>query len=567
MDAVTTRRPRRTRILTALLSLTLLLSGCGGPAPDAGVEDPRPQEERTAEDAPPMETDAARPVVGLTRYQEIRYDDDLGPLDRLDLELPGLSPESRVLYPALAEAMDRAREDDLSASRESYEGRGETIGELLSSGEEEHAYFPWYETTASYVRRADERAVSVLYLWTWYMGGAHGDYGYGARNWDARTGEEIALEDLLSEDGRERFNERVAEELDAAYPDLAPGSMVLDRSLDEYTFTLGPDGVTLWFSPYEIASFADGALSVQLWYGRDAGLFDGAYDASDSAWGVETDLSVPLYWSPDGGETVHTVELWGDGSPDGDWIEEIGIEFDGPVDQLRWEERFGEGTAPGERKVLREKTDAYRIHPCWCHTDEGDGLVIALELVPDADEILLYDLESGSALDPMELTGPRGFWWPEPPEDAEDRSGRDWYRTALTDPNDLPLSTRFYLFGTWDAGGPYVFSPDGLVPQRPYLDIYGHQVLTLKQNLTVHPVSGDDPSHVYEEDVTVPAGTRIRPSATDGEATVIFTVEDPVEGQDSGWSFALTRDEADGWPYTVDGVPEDELFDGILYAG
>ena len=62
------------------------------------------------------------------------------------------------------------------------------------------------------------------------------------------------------------------------------------------------------------------------------------------------------------------------------------------------------------------------------------------------------------------------------------------------------------------------------------------------------------------EDV-IPAGTAFVITASDKTSVVWFQTEDGREG-----FFPIAPDEARGWGSTVDGVPEDELFEMVPYA-
>ena len=201
--------------------------------------------------------------------------------------------------------------------------------------------------------------------------------------------------------------------------------------------------------------------------------------------------------------------------------------------------------------------------------------MVLVSIENDAERVLLYDLETLSAMEPQELTGPSGFWYPEPPEDVEnwtDWANYHYYSTVLTDPLDMPLETRYYLLGTWSAGGSYCLMPDGVELNGEYLDVHGRHILTLKQNLTVYPVSGDNLFYTYDDEVTIPEGTSVRIIATNGIREIFFLVDSPVDGlppevDETGWYFALTVDDPETWPRTFDGIAEMDLFDGILYAG
>ncbi|HOS18642.1 MAG TPA: hypothetical protein PK438_05085 [Clostridia bacterium] len=62
---------------------------------------------------------------------------------------------------------------------------------------------------------------------------------------------------------------------------------------------------------------------------------------------------------------------------------------------------------------------------------------------------------------------------------------------------------------------------------------------------------------------TLPVGTRLVPLDTDGETYMHFITEDGTTG-----TILLARNsDPDTWGFTIDGVPEDELFSNLPYAG
>ena len=91
-----------------------------------------------------------------------------------------------------------------------------------------------------------------------------------------------------------------------------------------------------------------------------------------------------------------------------------------------------------------------------------------------------------------------------------------------------------------------------------FLEHYGADALTLKQDLAVIAV---EPNNKYGKgtEVTLKAGTRVTGYYTDNETYV--EIKDP-DG-DNYWVGGQFAE----WPLTVGGIPMDDLFDGIMYAG
>ena len=563
----------RAGLLAALLALSLL-AGCGGtPAGNVSKSAPDAAPEVTTEPEIEEIPVAFRPALGLTTDVDYHYDDDLSAVvNRMETQLPGADAETRENYPELAAALDRFRENAVSIAREGFEERESMLSEIMEDG---GGNYELYGDMRTLIRRADAQAVSVVNAWTEYAGGVHESYGYAVSNFDTSTGAEITLESLLTPEGAITLNSRLEEELDAVYPDLAPGYMVADYLTDDYTFSLEPDGVTFWFNPYEIASFADGLLTVKLYFDRDADILNDTYKGADESWFVELGDSVPYRYAASDG-SFHTAEAWAVRNPEyPDWFDGFGLEFDGPTDSDRWIGRPSELPleetlrASEGRNIVLNNTGFFSFEVYYAHIPAGDYAVINLSMEDDSREIIVYRAD-GTLVQTMDMTGPGYFTYPEPPEDADeiDWENYDSYRLTLTNPENTPLNTRSDLFGTWNPGGNYRLTGNGFQLQGELL--YGSGfTLTLKQDLTVTRQEPDEWTLATDTQITIPAGTQVDTVAVNPEQTAAyFRVPNPspLTGDDKEFIFALSYDN-DEWPRTVNGVDENELFDGLMYAG
>ena len=565
----------RAGLLSALLALSLL-AGCGGGTPAGNVSKSAPDADAAPDVTAEPEIEeipvAFRPALGLTTDVDYHYDDDLSAVvNRMETQLPGADAETRENYPELAAALDRFRENAVSIAREGFEERESMLSEIMADG----GGYELYGDMRTLIRRADAQAVSVVNAWTEYAGGVHESYGYAVSNFDTSTGAEITLESLLTPEGALTLNSRLEEELNAVYPDLAPGYMLADYLTDDYTFSLEPDGVTFWFNPYEIASYADGLLTVKLYFDRDADILNDTYKSADESWFVEMGDSVPYRYAASDG-SFHTAEAWALVNLEyPDWFDGFGLEFDGPTDSDRWIGRPSEIPleetlrASEGRNIVLDNTGFFSFEAYYAHIPAGDYAVINLSMEDDSREIIVYRAD-GTLVQTMDMTGPGYFTYPEPPEDADeiDWENYDSYRLTLTNPENTPLNTRSDLFGTWNPGGNYRLTGNGFQLQGELL--YGSGfTLTLKQDLTVTRQEPDEWTLATDTQITIPAGTQVDTVAVNPEQTAAyFRVPNPspLTGDDKEFIFALSYDN-DEWPRTVNGVDENELFDGLMYAG
>ncbi|MBE7024427.1 MAG: hypothetical protein E7408_00025 [Ruminococcaceae bacterium] len=128
------------------------------------------------------------------------------------------------------------------------------------------------------------------------------------------------------------------------------------------------------------------------------------------------------------------------------------------------------------------------------------------------------------------------------------------YKQAFNNPAILRLETRFQLLGTRGATATYKLSETDGKPEmtdEAYTFNYGHDVKTI--------VPLDAELLPDKEKTELPYGTSLTPYQTDGKTYVDLKT-------DSGQVVRLSIDVSD-WPRTVNGIPENECFEQLSYAG
>ena len=124
-------------------------------------------------------------------------------------------------------------------------------------------------TSKIYVQRADTKVVSCLEAIFVYSGGIHPDLYYKTVNFDPKTGNELILTDIMS--SIKQLPDILDKEITDKYSyinfaDNQPKKIFEDYSADDYKWTIDYQGVTFWFSPYDIAAYTVGPLSVKLYF-------------------------------------------------------------------------------------------------------------------------------------------------------------------------------------------------------------------------------------------------------------------------------------------------------------
>lgn len=126
------------------------------------------------------------------------------------------------------------------------------------------------ETDDLRIHFASGALVSMTHLQYFDGGGAHGNYGYIGETWQKRGGawQQLRLKDLFTSDTAyyKRINDLLISHLkkrgasfvaDGSTTDLTDGLRVGSQS-----FVIHPAGITFLFSPYAVASYAEGEQEV-----------------------------------------------------------------------------------------------------------------------------------------------------------------------------------------------------------------------------------------------------------------------------------------------------------------
>ena len=132
----------------------------------------------------------------------------------------------------------------------------------------------------AYVRRADSLVVSLLEFGSSYMGGAHGMYGVTGKNLNTYTGQELKLTDVFT--SQTAMTDAIKQQLMFDYPKASfqgnngasMRSMVDQLAKEGHLFwTMDPRGVTFYFNPYILGSYAEGIFTTTLLYSERPDIF------------------------------------------------------------------------------------------------------------------------------------------------------------------------------------------------------------------------------------------------------------------------------------------------------
>ncbi|MCR5747802.1 MAG: DUF3298 and DUF4163 domain-containing protein, partial [Lachnospiraceae bacterium] len=138
-----------------------------------------------------------------------------------------------------------------------------------------------YENTGA-VTRADKSAVSILFSNYMWSGGAHPNSWFESATIDSNTGNDLTISDIVTD--VDKLPEILEKELKEVYEkdtfledDLKGLIKQSYEANGDYVFTLSPDGITFYFSPYELAAYAMGAQYVTIPYDKYPDLIKAEY--------------------------------------------------------------------------------------------------------------------------------------------------------------------------------------------------------------------------------------------------------------------------------------------------
>ena len=146
------------------------------------------------------------------------------------------------------------------------------------------------------MRRADTVAVSFLQQEYTGSSGVHGMYAWEGVNLDPLTGETITLSAVVKD--KDALVKAVCQQLRQDYPqsnfDGLESRLQEDALADKLNWTLDPRGLTFYFNPYEIASYAEGLLMATILFREQPELFNIAYQQTAAAYAQPFSAYYPL---------------------------------------------------------------------------------------------------------------------------------------------------------------------------------------------------------------------------------------------------------------------------------
>ena len=504
------------------------LTAEAGPQDDSGADS---ADVAGAVPAAAVAAGGIRPHILIDKSSE--YDSDFERTESLEIKLAGTEADS---FPGLESALSVFNQKiaDRIASINANNGN---IGAEVDAE----------------VIRADERIVSIAYSFYDPYYGAHGDDSYGM-TLDTATGAEITLSDVVVDING--FNAIVNSRIDAVYGNAVwePGADHVSRYDPNdplsYIFTVGNEGVTVYFECLDILNVTLGEpVKITVTYSENPALF------SD-------------YYFTDVGDYIE----WWDGHPvfldvDSDGVaDEVSVEF--IIDERELRVHLGQQTITDEQEGLYNtslfivrKNGVYYVYAFMMMEND----YVFLEVFNLLDRVF-----EGSDV----RSTPACIWF----DDGYGTSPEQRF-PCVTDPDDFVLVSQMYtLSNCYDGYRSYRVGDDG-IPEavENYYQCLSTLVLCPKIDIACDLV--DEYGNVIGQAV-IPTGTYLFHLRTDNLTYVDFQqVGDNLEITEYGAHLTglsdpdYTREiyrvyvDRSGWPQLVNGIDENECFDGIAYGG
>ncbi len=531
-------------------------------------------------------------------HSEDHFDEELFQIDSTiqwtTIELP---EEEAEKYPKLAKGLEDWNEIEEQASIYNFAELKDAFAQFKVD-RSDIAYDMYFESTInSKALRADSAVVSVYHDFYSYEGGAHGYYGYTGTNFDTQTGKELLLTDVVKD--MDTFLDLVDEKIQADYEEIYE---YLSNPKEEILFRLGDapemvnwsidnEGVAVYFNPYVIGGFAHGAQMAKICFSEHPEIFEKKYTAVPDSYFIPfiDDQKMEIDTDGDGTREVLTIEA-----------------VDNQYDYITWEVSDG-------RNSIRIDDSAYTEESYVVRANDQYYLYM-IEVADNAYSALtVIDLKTMERKDEDWISASLAVSAEEWDTDGDEYSYGEY---ALTDTSDFKFSQYLYFLGSRSGDMSFKVGEDGYPEATgPWYSIHSIDVLQAMQDIKCEivdengrvlkiedqsagrkqaigknipgkkPGQGQNSRGTALETGVLKEGTYVFPIRTDGNSWMDFQEIDASLVEDNGeeeyaYLSASTLPEADyskpvyriyvdisDYPATINGVPEDVAFRGILYAG
>ena len=426
-------------------------------------------------------------------------------------------------YEELKNALDAAFQISQEEVEKSYEELLAGYKALSDSGVQTEE--SWSQERTAQIIRSDSQIMSIFETEYGYSGGPHPNHWERGLNIEPKTGRRLSLKDVWIDydEACRLLEEKLWEEYgDTMYEDWRETLHQMcyeDLSIDN-CWIMDMEKICIYFSPYMLASYSAGTLSVTLPFEGNQALIKKEYLPSDGRFARRVYPDMPESLGEQKGEFSFSVER-----------NEETME-----NRLVLSLKSPDGETQGEGVCYGIFYEAYLMA-----TGDGRRYLYA-EFLEENDYRRLYVFDLNGKAEKVGETE------------------NSFLDHIVSDPAQFTLYTRLDILGTYIGHKSFQVGSDGM--PEPKSDEYkiGKQwgfdgyILTSKIPVPVWFGQGEE-----EKRQVLPAGTKFLLRSTDGDSFVEMELEDQRR--------CRVRIERQDWFSNIEGIGEDEYFEGILYVG
>ena len=548
---------KRMLLLGMAIWMAAALTGCGNDTTDSTDQATAADQEQSENATDKTQTDGSQtdanieqaatgaPLIQMEKQQKDWHSDDgskwlmHAETQRLQVDIPGND--------AAAQKINDWSEADASTFWENAEKTSEYAENDLESMstvsgmEDLGTYSYYYSSFQSYnVMRADSQVISLRSYNNDYAGGVHGDYAYYGTTFDTVTGEELKIQDIVTD--MPSFRQQAIKDIDKYLQENYSDGLFEDyqdtveqiwEGEDGFNWYLNESGIMVTFNPYVVGPYAMGAVTVPLPYSSYASFLNPNYTTPETIPAGNGELTEETVTK------IRTSRLEGGAQVN---YGDLNVYMD-------QKNEFGGGTLTIELNEQKEQTE-YFDRLCdsqILYLEDGRVFVLLVaDHASDDYELFLYEVTDGK----LKMT------------DQQDNLfiGDGSVLAGGRKNGMLMLKKNVNVFGSYQCSMTYSIGDDGkLVPDEEFfqvdIDNYPYSVLTVTREFPVSVNGGQ---------TTLQTGTQIRITGTNDAGIALFETTD---GKVTGEIHYTDPDNDTEFYHKINGVTEDQYFESIPYAG
>lgn len=480
-----------------------------------------------------------------------------------------LNEEEKAVYPKLNEAFEEYNRQVESQKKAILEELKSDYDATAENRTEDISIQMTSEITARALR-ADSNVVSILREHYDYAGGIHGYYYTDGINFDAKTGKELTLADVIED--QDTFTELVSEAFVRDYSGTAGYDTLMDAgeqlknwdfdSNEHILWTIDPTCVSLYFAPYVLGSYAHGEQVVSIYFDEAPEIFNETYTMACEDYILPVTNRKPLSILTDSGEREKISA-------------EANLVYSGDYAAYKVAYTIGDTN-------LSSEYECYGADIYLAHTN-GENYIYAFQSTDNgATYLSVVNADKKTFDDEKNIDTCRKEYYKN--GDTEDPYELIQGSTAFTDPSKFTLGFSVDVLGTYYAYKDFHIGEDGYPVSDDQLYASGASTaFRAIREITCDTV--DEKGNVTGK-AAIPAGSYLVVARTDGEKIADLQIVDPsciTEPSDSDWPvynlnkdieeimnpdktiYRVTTDNQ--YPYQVNGEDEEGIFEGVLRAG